>query len=97
MRGKISKLYQCKNYSLLKSLGVGTGQVLSSLFVATYYSSIMGLTLKYLYESVFSLDLPWGFCKEEWGDCVPAVIDIANNGSLLITNLTKSSAELYFR
>jgi solute carrier family 6 (neurotransmitter transporter, glycine) member 5/9 len=83
--------------TVLNDSGVGTGQVLSSLFVATYYSSIMGLTLKYLYESIFSIDLPWGHCKEEWGDCVSAVNDTSNNGSLVITNETRSSAELYFR
>lgn len=74
--------------------GVGSGQVLSSMFVATYYSSIMGLTLKYLYDS-FSIVLPWSTCQDEWGPCVPAII----NGASPPDNQSSkhsSSAELYF-
>lgn len=74
--------------------GVGSGQVLSSIFVATYYSSIMGLTLKYLYDS-FSDVLPWSICQDEWGPCVAAKLNGASplyNQSLKLS----SSAELYF-
>lgn len=47
--------------------GVGVGQVVSLAFVATYYSSIMGLTMKFLYDS-FSTVLPWTMCREEYGE-----------------------------
>lgn len=85
-RGTI-KVYDCAP----AMRGVGTGQVLSSLFVATYYSSIMGLTLKYLFDS-FSSELPWSTCKPEWGACVSALNDTTYGNET-----AKSSAELYFR
>lgn len=40
---------------------VGVGQVVA--FVATYYSSIMGLTMKFLYD-LFSSVLPWSVCSQ---------------------------------
>lgn len=72
--------------------GVGVGQVVSIGIVATYYSSIMAITLKYLADS-FSAVLPWRDCKPEWGSCIPSNNDNAN---ISWTNETKSSAELYF-
>ena len=85
-RGTI-KIYDC----VPAMRGVGTGQVLSSLFVATYYSSIMGLTLKYLFDSVF-YDLPWSTCEPAWGACVSAANDTKYGNES-----AKSSADLYFR
>lgn len=80
--------------------GVGVGQVISSLFVATYYSSIMGLALKYFWDSMSS-ELPWATCREEWGPCLSAVDDgnvgmNQSNSSSLDGFQLKSSAELYF-
>lgn len=74
--------------------GVGTGQVLSLMFVTTYYFAIMGLTLKYLVDS-FSFTLPWATCRPEWGpECISAVSsNMKLNGSIV---KLKSSAELYF-
>lgn len=72
--------------------GVGVGQVVSIAIVATYYSSIMAITLKYLADS-FSAVLPWRDCKPEWGACIPSNSDNAN---VSWSNDTKSSAELYF-
>lgn len=86
-RGTI-KVYDCA--PIMR--GVGTGQVLSSIFVMTYYSSIMGLTLKYLFDS-FKPDLPWSICQDDWENCVPAV-RVAN--MTYLKNST-SSAELYFK
>lgn len=84
-RGTI-KVYDCAP----AMRGVGSGQVLSSMFVATYYSSIMGLTLKYLYDSI-SFVLPWAICRPEWVNCSSIV------GNSTQGNSTRSSADLYFK
>lgn len=72
--------------------GVGVGQVVSIAIVATYYSSIMAITLKYLADSFNSI-LPWRDCKVEWGSCIASNNDGVNKSW---TNESKSSAELYF-
>lgn len=73
--------------------GVGVGQVVSVAIVATYYSSLMAITLHYFADSFYSV-LPWRDCKPQWGDCIPAVAQV--NGNMTWNNNTKSSAELYF-
>jgi solute carrier family 6 (neurotransmitter transporter, glycine) member 5/9 len=73
--------------------GVGVGQVVSIAIVATYYSSLMALTLNYLADS-FNAILPWSSCKESWGDCIPSLPQ--ENSNMTRANTTKSSAELYF-
>lgn len=73
--------------------GVGLGQVISTFFISTYYSSIMAITMKYFVDS-FHSDLPWSYCKPEWGACMAS--GITNNGDVSWINGTKSSAELYF-
>lgn len=73
--------------------GVGVGQVVSIAIVATYYSSIMAITLKYFADS-FNAILPWSNCKPEWGSCLPSLT--SDNDNMTWTNETKSSAELYF-
>ncbi|KAK2587415.1 hypothetical protein KPH14_003129 [Odynerus spinipes] len=51
-------------------VGVGWAQFFSTVIIATYYSSLMALTLYYLIGS-FSAELPWAKCLEEWGEyCV---------------------------
>lgn len=90
--GQFSSRGTIKVYDCVPAMrGVGTGQVLSSIFVMSYYSSIMGLTLKYLYDS-FKPILPWTVCKEEWDNCVPSLLEANTtfiNGSI-------SSTVLYF-
>ncbi|KAG5669729.1 hypothetical protein PVAND_000024 [Polypedilum vanderplanki] len=74
--------------------GVGVGQIVSVAIVATYYSSLMALTLNYFANS-FNEILPWGSCKEEWNTtCIPS--SHQENGNMTWSNSTKSSAELYF-
>lgn len=91
--GQFSSRGTIKVYDCVPAMrGVGTGQVLSSMFVMTYYSSIMGLTLKYLYESLSS-ELPWTTCKPEWGSCLSALNDTKMGNE----TLPASSAVLYFR
>jgi solute carrier family 6 (neurotransmitter transporter, glycine) member 5/9 len=90
-RGTI-KVYDCSP----AMRGVGTGQVLSSIFVATYYSSIMGLTLKYLFDS-FSFDLPWASCRPEWGsDCFSAALNNESARVNVSSKIFSSPAKLYF-
>ncbi|XP_015590857.1 sodium-dependent nutrient amino acid transporter 1 [Cephus cinctus] len=51
-------------------VGVGWAQLCSLIALASYYCALMSLTLYYLIMS-FSAELPWAWCREEWGDfCV---------------------------
>lgn len=94
--GQFSSRGTIKVYDCVPAMrGVGVGQVVSSLFVATYYSSIMGLTLKYLWDST-NYELPWATCKESWGPCLSAVNDATGNLTEVGGEKLKSSAELYF-
>lgn len=78
--------------------------------LATYYSSLMALTLFYLVAS-FSAELPWATCQEDWGDaCTDSstklnrTVDSTNSiesaetlGGLFNGGVQRqSSAELYF-
>lgn len=83
-------------------LGVGFGQLVGTICVATYYCSLMAITLFYLVNS-FTSDLPWASCNAEWDNvswvksgnitCVPSNSQ-ENPDS---TGTEMSSAELYFR
>lgn len=75
--------------------GVGVGQTLCIMAVATYYSSIMAITLRYLFYS-FSSVLPWSECNPQWTEpCYPSS-GSGNVANSTWGNNTKSSAELYF-
>ncbi|KAL7743728.1 hypothetical protein ACLKA6_016789 [Drosophila palustris] len=92
-------------------LGVGYGQAFATLCIITYYSSLLALTLYYLFVS-FQAELPWSFCQDDWLNCVNSSPDqnarsVLSNVSSLMTadnatsfsaNSTKlqSSSELYF-
>uniref|UniRef100_A0A1I8M2C5 Transporter n=1 Tax=Musca domestica TaxID=7370 RepID=A0A1I8M2C5_MUSDO len=79
--------------------GIGYGQAILTFFIATYYSSLMALTLHYLVDSFYPT-LPWSYCREEWGDqCIDS--KIKTDGTLReVANFTggvkKTSAEFYF-
>ncbi|XP_033336011.1 sodium-dependent nutrient amino acid transporter 1 [Megalopta genalis] len=76
--------------------GLGYGQAFAATCVVSYYCSLMALTLFYLVTS-FQAELPWSYCREEWGDtCVDAVSDNGNTISSVNKTL-HSAAELYFR
>jgi solute carrier family 6 (neurotransmitter transporter, glycine) member 5/9 len=92
-----------KSAYLLETLpamrGIGYGLVMAMIYVTSYYSSLLGLALKYLYESFVNLvtdaELPWTICNKDWGDkCFSNSFDSIRNHSKM-TDL-KSSAELYF-
>ncbi|KAG7209784.1 hypothetical protein KM043_011402 [Ampulex compressa] len=77
--------------------GIGIIQFIMLVALASYYCSLMALTLFYLIAS-FQAELPWGKCRPEWGKfCVNSqpgnntqeITDDANTSYI-------SSAELYF-
>lgn len=79
--------------------GTGWGQTIGVACVATYYCSIMALTLFYLVNS-FTANLPWVDCRDDWitNYIMKDKICIASaNKSGTLHNNTISSSELYFR
>lgn len=79
--------------------GVGAGQIIASICVITYYSSLVALTVYYFFAS-FASQLPWAHCRPEWGPgCVDSVsIDKSIFLSESTSNRTEvaSSSELFF-
>ncbi|KAF7278379.1 sodium-dependent nutrient amino acid transporter 1-like [Rhynchophorus ferrugineus] len=83
--------------------GIGYGQLLATVSVATYYCSLMAITLLYFVNS-FTWNLPWASCDPAWYEiswikesnvtCVPSKLTSEN---LNFTGNQLSSAELYFR
>lgn len=54
-------------------LGIGIGQIVSISMVTTYYVAIMGMTVRYLFDS-FKSPLPWSQCSDSWNAvCVPSM------------------------
>ncbi|SPP89866.1 sodium-dependent nutrient amino acid transporter 1 isoform X2 [Drosophila guanche] len=101
--GQFSSRGSVKVFDLCPAMkGVGIGQVVSISMVTTYYVAIMGITLRYLYES-FRSPLPWSECRSEWeANCVASSL---GNTSKLSNNRMDmdmpqqqpvASAELYF-
>ncbi|EDS37051.1 conserved hypothetical protein [Culex quinquefasciatus] len=74
--------------------GIGYGQTYSTFIVMTYYSSLMGVTMRYLVAS-FGDPLPWSECKDSWNaTCIDSRLAV---NMVEGDNATKvSSAELYF-
>ncbi|XP_073811812.1 uncharacterized protein [Musca autumnalis] len=78
--------------------GIGYGQAILTFFIATYYSSLMSLTLSYLVDSFYAT-LPWSYCREEWGDqCIDSKIqkDVTGKNVTNVSGIKKTSAEFYF-
>lgn len=73
--------------------GVGIAQQIGTTCVVTYYTSLIALTLYYMFKS-FAAELPWARCLEKWNDgfttCIDAVSTSGNRTG------AKSSSELYF-
>ncbi|XP_043652864.1 sodium-dependent nutrient amino acid transporter 1 isoform X2 [Drosophila teissieri] len=101
--GQFSSRGSVKVFDLCPAMkGVGIGQVISISMVTTYYVAIMGITLRYLYES-FRSPLPWSECRPEWESfCVAS--SLGNTSQLaspmdmdrLPQRQPVASAELYF-
>lgn len=82
--------------SLSFFLGVGYAQVISTGIVATYYVTIMAITLHYFFNS-FKAILPWTECLPEWGNtCTPSSRDTAFKYIKQSLVNRSSSAELYY-
>lgn len=60
--------------------GVGYAQIFLMIFVSTYYTSVMAIIGRYLWDS-FHLKLPWGICKINWKNCIDADDNIVNGES----------------
>ncbi|XP_073845258.1 sodium-dependent nutrient amino acid transporter 1-like [Musca autumnalis] len=75
--------------------GIGYGQVITTFFISTYYSSLMAITLRYVVDSFYAT-LPWSYCREEWGPlCVDSRLqETAVNQTF--SDVKKTSAEFYF-
>ncbi|XP_055685586.1 sodium-dependent nutrient amino acid transporter 1-like isoform X2 [Lutzomyia longipalpis] len=72
--------------------GIGIGQMVGTCSVISYYCSMIGLTLNYLFSS-FQSELPWSRCREEWGEnCV----DSKPNPNQTNIENGVSSSEFYF-
>ena len=73
--------------------GIGIGQVIGVIFISTYYSSILAITLRYFFFS-FNSVLPWSECNSAWTEpCYPSS---GHGFNQTVIEGTKSSAELYF-
>ncbi|XP_055309717.1 sodium-dependent nutrient amino acid transporter 1-like [Sitodiplosis mosellana] len=96
--GQFSSRSSIKVFDLAPALrGVGYAQVISTSIVATYYVTIMAITLHYFFNS-FKAILPWTECSNEWGDsCTPSSRD-TNIFKYINQSLAdrSSSAELYY-
>ncbi|KAG4068007.1 hypothetical protein HA402_010693 [Bradysia odoriphaga] len=79
--------------------GIGVGQILATICVVTYYTSLIALTIYYFIAS-FAKELPWATCLEEWGpDCVNSRPRLFGNITPHADNSTErqsSSSEIYF-
>ncbi|XP_031631151.1 sodium-dependent nutrient amino acid transporter 1-like [Contarinia nasturtii] len=96
--GQFSSRSSIKVFDLAPALrGVGYAQVISTGIVATYYVTIMAITLHYFFNS-FKSTLPWTICLTEWGDtCKPSAPDsTVQRFNESITESRSSSAELYY-
>ncbi|EDS33814.1 amino acid transporter Ag_AAT8 [Culex quinquefasciatus] len=75
-------------------MSVGYGELYMICVLITYYSSLMALIGRYMWDS-FKSPLPWAHCQPEWGTgCVPATArQYAGNGTVG----RMSSSELYYK
>lgn len=81
-------------------VGIGYGQLIGTFSVATYYCSLMGLTLFYLVNS-FTANLPWSKCDLAWVNTswLQDDIECLASNSIRLNGSTNysSSAELWYR
>ncbi|XP_055596215.1 sodium-dependent nutrient amino acid transporter 1-like isoform X1 [Uranotaenia lowii] len=99
--GQFSSRGSVKVYDCAPAMrGVGYGQLFSIVALITYYSSLMALIAKYMFDSFMS-PLPWAYCKPEW--VAEGCADSASTTKLFkkLENGTTigriTSSELYFK
>lgn len=100
--GQFSSRGTAKLYDLCPAMrGIGYGQLIAMAYVISYYSSILGLALKYLYESsknlMFGNPLPWTVCKPEWGSGCFSSSSPANFSGNTTDIIKNTAAHLYFK
>ncbi|CAH2106399.1 unnamed protein product [Euphydryas editha] len=90
--GQFSSRNQVKVWVLAPAMkGIGYAQTLVSVYVLSYYVSIIALCL-YFFSMSFNSTLPWAVCEPEWENCVPSGL----TENVTLTSNSTSSAELYF-
>lgn len=73
--------------------GIGWGQQIASSIIATYYTSIIGLTLSYFIRS-FGAEIPWNTCLDSYNvTCLDSNKKLKVSGNESIS----TSVELYLR
>uniref|UniRef100_A0A1I8P279 Transporter n=1 Tax=Stomoxys calcitrans TaxID=35570 RepID=A0A1I8P279_STOCA len=86
--GQFSSRGSVKVFDLCPAMrGVGIGQVFSISMVTTYYVAIMGMTMRYLFDS-FRYTLPWSQCDDSWN--AVCVASIEKNTAHVLYNTTES-------
>ncbi|XP_037826008.1 sodium-dependent nutrient amino acid transporter 1 isoform X1 [Lucilia sericata] len=91
--GQFSSRGSVKVFDLCPAMrGVGIGQIVSISMVTTYYVAIMGMTVRYLFES-FKSPLPWTECRDSWNAVCVASAEV-NTAEILYSatdNLTSTT------
>lgn len=92
--GQLSSRGVVKAFDCVPAMrGIAIGQVICVVYISTYYSSILAITLRYFFYS-FNFVLPWSECNSAWIEpCFPSSGSSTNQ---TIGIGTRSSAELYF-
>ncbi|KAK4874052.1 hypothetical protein RN001_013412 [Aquatica leii] len=98
--GQFTSRGNVKSFSTLTPAlaGIGYGQLVGTMCIATYYCSLMALTLFYLINS-FTSDLPWATCKPEWEEENKRqnLTCVSSSDKDSVTHSNKiSSSELFF-
>nr|AHH29249.1 nutrient amino acid transporter [Leptinotarsa decemlineata] len=78
--------------------GIGYGQLIGDFSVATYYCTLMAISLFYLIQS-FTSDLPWTECRDEWktNPFLQGKTCVSSKSVNVSNNISVCSSELYFR
>ncbi|XP_046404052.1 sodium-dependent nutrient amino acid transporter 1-like [Ischnura elegans] len=91
--GQFCNLGPVKIWNLCPAFrGVGWGQVISMTCVATYYCSLMAISVFYFCAS-FTSELPWSQCEETWKNCSDSK---PGSGNSTAQPGFRSSSEIYF-
>ncbi|KAF5291488.1 hypothetical protein FQR65_LT01800 [Abscondita terminalis] len=98
--GQFTSCGNVKSYSTLSPglAGIGYGQLVGSICIASYYCLLMALTLFYLVNS-FTSDLPWSNCDPDWEveNVIKNLTCVSSSKKESTTQSNKiSSSELWF-